>query len=270
MFLEEAVRAAREETRRRKEKVPTRRLEAMLPGALPSRDFASAISRRGGRIRLIAEVKRRSPSAGTIREGASAANMASVYCEAGASAISVLTCEYRFGGNTGDLADACRVSTLPVMRKDFVTEPYQVLEARVLGASSVLLIAGALGGSGTRKLMSACLEMGMTPLVEVHGRGDLEAALEAGAEVLGINNRDLVTLEVDLRTTERLISLVPGGTVVVSESGISKREQVVAMEELGVDAILVGETLMRDGDPGRKISELLGEVDGPCGSRSVE
>lgn len=270
MFLDDAVEAAKREARERMELFGVPLLERIVLDTPRPPDFKRAVTSRGDGVRIIAEIKRSSPSRGAIREDVRVASTVTEYVRGGASAVSVLTCAYRFDGSMGDLAGATSQARVPVLRKDFITERYQVLEARARGASAVLLIAAALSRERIRELVEYAAGLEMECLVEVHDAGDVNKALDGGAGVVGINNRDLRTLEVDLGTTERLLSLVPAGTVVVSESGISEREQVRRLEALGVDALLIGEALMRAEDPVVKIRELLGEVDEPCGSRSVE
>ncbi|MBU4490744.1 MAG: indole-3-glycerol phosphate synthase TrpC [Actinobacteria bacterium] len=270
MFLDDAVEAAMREARERMELFPVALLERIVLDTPTPPDFKGAVTSRGDGVRIIAEIKRSSPSRGAIREDVSVASTVSAYLRGGASAVSVLTCAYRFGGSMGDLARATSAARVPVLRKDFITEPYQVLEARARGASAVLLIAAALDAERIRELTEYAAGLGMECLVEVHSAGDVGKALEGGAEIIGINNRDLRTLEVDLGTTGRVMPYIPPGTVVVSESGVTGREQVKRLEDMGVDAVLIGEALMRAEDPVMKIRELLGEVDERCGSRSVE
>ena len=269
MFLDDAVEAARWEARDRMDMFPVALLERIVMDTPAPPDFRTAIASQGDGVRIIAEVKRSSPSVGVIRESVSVAETVSRYGAGGASAVSVLTCGFKFNGSMGDLADAALAVKIPVMRKDFITEPYQVLESRARGAAAVLIIAAALGAKRIRELVQYAAGMGMECLVEVHSAGEVEKALEGGAEIIGINNRDLGTLEVDLGTAGKVLPYIPAGTVVVSESGVTGREQVDRLEEMGVDAVLVGEVLMRAEDPEAKIRELLGEVDKPCGSRSV-
>jgi indole-3-glycerol phosphate synthase len=203
-------------------------------------------------------MKRASPSRGPIRPGASVAEVVGAYQAAGARAISVLTEPTHFGGSLDDLVEARAACELPLLRKDFVVDRYQLLEARAAGADAVLLIVAALGGERLAALIADASELGMDSLVEVHDEDEVEAAVEAGAEVIGINNRDLHSLDVDLGTTFRLLADVPAGTVVVAESGITERGHVSELEDAGVDAILVGEALMRADDPASAVRELLG------------
>ncbi|MBK5093252.1 MAG: indole-3-glycerol phosphate synthase TrpC [Actinobacteria bacterium] len=269
MFLEDAVSAAAASLCERMEATPAASLERALAVCPEPPDFTAAVSRGGGGVKIIAEVKRMSPSAGSIREDAPVAELVRAYCDAGAAAVSVLTSEYKFGGRIADLLEAGRASDVPLLRKDFIIDPYQVLESRVHGASAVLLLAAVLTVDRIRALEGYARELGMTALVEAHDRADLEKVLDADSLLVGINNRDLATLEVDVRTTDRLLPHIPEGHTVVSESGIRTRDQVIHMEELGIDALLVGEALMRAGEPGAMLKQLLGEVDESCGSRSA-
>ncbi|MBN1290112.1 MAG: indole-3-glycerol-phosphate synthase [Actinobacteria bacterium] len=259
MFLDEAVLESRREAELREESTPVAVLEKMVEEAPPSLDFKKAVARAGGRPRIIAEIKRSSPSAGSINPHVDVAGRVEAYREGGASALSVLTCAFKFGGGIGDLLSAARSAPLPVLRKDFITTTYQLVEARAFGASAVLLIAAALNGRQADTLMRKAVELGLEVLFEVHGTEDLEIALGAGAQIIGINNRDLQTLEVDLGTTEKLIGRLPDFVVKVSESGITNRADVERMERLGVDALLVGGVLMSAADPAGAIRELIGD-----------
>lgn len=221
----------------------------------PSRVFSEALSAAG--VSMIAEFKRASPSKGPIRPDAEIASIVSAYERAGAAAISVLTEERHFGGSLEDLRQARRACGLPLLRKDFIIDGYQLLEASAAGADAVLLIAAALTDRRLTQLMAQAAGAGLECLVEVHDRGELERALAAGAEIIGINNRDLRTFEVDLETCIKLMELMPDDIIVVGESGIRDREDVSRLARSGIDAILVGETLMRSSDPEGMIRELL-------------
>ena len=255
-FLESVVERTQADLARRKRATPAADLEARLGPRRRGRPFSEALIDEG--ISLIAEMKRASPSRGPIRPGASVAEIVGAYQTAGARAVSVLTEPAHFGGSIDDLAEARAACDLPLLRKDFLIDPYQVLEARAAGADAVLLIVAALGPERLAEMMGAASDLGMDSLVEVHDEDEVEAAVEAGAELLGINNRDLHSLEIDLGTTFRLLADVPAGTVVVAESGITARGHVAELEDAGVDAILVGEALMRADDPSLAIRELLG------------
>lgn len=222
------------------------------------RDFAAAIKSLG-EVRLIAEIKRRSPSRGDLRPGLNPALLAGAYQDAGAAAISVLTDEHFFGGSLMDLRRARAACTLPVLRKDFVLDQVQIWQLVIEnGPDAVLLIAAALTAEKLSALMAEANRYGVRSLVEVHNEAELEVALECGAEMIGINNRDLKSFEVKLETTERLRKLIPTGKIVVSESGIHGREDMKRMQGLGVDAVLVGEALMKSPEPAAKVGELLG------------
>ena len=236
--------------------MPAAELESRLGPSRRGRPFSEALIDEG--ISLIAEMKRASPSRGPIRPGASVSDVVSAYQRAGASAVSVLTEPNWFGGSLDDLVEARAACDLPLLRKDFVVDEYQLLEARVAGADAVLLIVAALERGRMEELMGAASDLGLDALVEVHDEKEVEVAVEAGAELIGINNRDLHSLEVDLETTFELLADVPAGTVVVAESGITENEDVERLERAGVDAILVGEALMRADDPVRAVRELLG------------
>ena len=255
-FLETVVERTQADVAARKLRVPATELEGRLGPAPRGRPFSEGLIDEG--ISLIAEMKRASPSKGPIRPGASVTEVVRAYQEAGARAVSVLTEGAYFGGSLDDLVEARGACDLPLLRKDFVVDDYQLLEARAAGADAVLLIVAALDTEHLEHLMGMASDLGMDTLVEVHDEEEVETAVESGAEVIGINNRNLHSLEVDLETTFRLLADVPAGTVVVAESGIAEREDVERLEEAGVDAILVGETLMRADDPVRAVRDLLG------------
>jgi indole-3-glycerol phosphate synthase len=244
--LDPILESTRAEVDRRRGAVSQRELERAaaerLQGDAP-RPFRAALEAPG--LTLIAEHKRRSPSAGTIRDGLSLAQVVQAYERGGAGALSVLTEPTRFGGSLGDLREARSASRLPILRKDFVVDPYQVYESLAAGADAILLIVAALSETALRRLRAEAAAIGLETLVEVHDRAELERACAAGAEVIGINNRNLATLEVDPRRTFKLLPLVPSDTVVVSESGWRRREQLDELAGQGVDAVLVGEALMR-------------------------
>jgi len=255
-FLETVVERTRADLAVRKLALPADELRGRLGPARRGRPFSEALISEG--ISLIAEMKRYSPSRGPIRPDATVSEVVTAYQAAGARAVSVLTEPEWFGGSLDDLVEARSVCELPLLRKDFVVDEYQVLEARAAGADAVLLIVAALSPERLRELMAAASDLGMDSLVEVHDEDEVEAAVEAGAEVIGVNNRNLHSLEVDLETTFRLLADVPAGTVVVAESGITRRDDVDRLERAGVDAILVGEALMTADDPVRAVRELLG------------
>ncbi len=254
--LREIVAHKREELAGRRRQVPLDAIRRRADAAEPARPFRAAI--RGPRIRLIAEVKGASPSAGTIRPEFDPAAIALGYEGAGAAAISVLTDARYFKGADEHLVAVRRTVGVPVLRKDFVIDPYQVYEARALGGDAVLLIVAILSPVLLADLQALAHELGMAALVEVHTGADLDRALTAGAPLIGINNRNLDTLETTLDPSRRLRSRIPDGVAVIAESGIEERAQVEEMERLGMHAVLVGTALMRSPDPSARVRELLG------------
>ena len=212
----------------------------------------------GDDIAIISEVKKASPSKGVIRADFDPVAIAEIYEQNGASAISVLTDEKYFQGSAAYLTDVSQAVGLPVLRKDFVVAPYQIYEARAIGASAVLLIVAMLSPEDLVDYLSVSRDVDLDVLVEVHTEEELHVALEAGAEILGINNRNLKTFEISLETTIELMDAVPSEVLVVSESGIFTREDVVRVRDAGADAVLVGESLMREPDIGVKLRELTG------------
>jgi indole-3-glycerol phosphate synthase len=252
--LEELVGATREALHRRKRERPLAELEAEAGSVPEGRPFAEALSRPG--TSLIAEHKRRSPSAGTIREGTSCADVVSAYERGGAAALSVLTEEAHFGGNLADLHEARAASSLPLLRKDFTIDPYQLYEAKAAGADAVLLVVGAMTQRELASLYVEAHSLDLDAVVEIHDEEELDRALEVDADVLGINNRDLEDFSVDIQRTFDLLADIPAGKVVVSESGIQNRHQIDELEQVGVDAVLIGEALMRAPDPEAAVREL--------------
>jgi indole-3-glycerol phosphate synthase len=252
--LEELVDATRRRLDERKRRRPLGDVELEAAGRPECRPFREALSRPGTSV--IAEYKRRSPSAGVIREGADVADLVRAYERGGAAALSVLTEEDHFGGSLADLHEAAATCDLPVLRKDFTIDPYQVFEAKAAGGDAVLLVVGALEPAELATLHGLARDLDVDALVEVHDEAELEVALAIDAEVIGINNRDLEDFSVDLSRTFELLTDVPAGKTVVSESGIATREQVEELEQVGVDAVLIGETLMRAPDPEAAVREL--------------
>jgi indole-3-glycerol phosphate synthase len=252
--LDELVGATREAVHRRKRERPLADLEREAGSQPEGRPFAEALARPG--TSLIAEHKRRSPSAGTIREGLSCADVVSAYERGGAAARSVLTEEAHFGGSLADLREARAASELPVLRKDFTIDPYQLYEAKAAGADAVLLVVGAMSQDELAALYREAHALDLDAIVEIHDEEELDAALEVDADVLGINNRNLEDFSVDIQRTFDLLHDVPAGKVVVSESGIQTRDQIDELEQVGVDAVLIGETLMRAPDPEEAVRQL--------------
>lgn len=253
VILDEIVESKRREAARIEGE--RRALEERAAAAPAPRGFADALA-SGDDVAVVAEFKRRSPSAGAFAEDADPASVARGYAEGGAAALSVLTDGPYFGGDLGDLAAARAAVDVPVLRKDFVLEPVQVVEARAAGADAVLLIARILGDGRLEELLAATAALGMDALVEVHGRDELDRALAAGAEVVGVNARDLDSFEVDLSVAEELVGRVPGGRVAVAESGVTGRDDVRRLARAGADAVLVGGWLMERGP--EAVSELCG------------
>ena len=223
----------------------------------PIRDFKGAIS-RSDRINLIAEIKFASPSAGIIREKPDPITIGRVYEEAGAAAISLLTDKRFFRGDLSHLPRLKRATSLPILRKDFIIDEIQVRESFLWGADAILLIAHILSRQKLKGLLGMCQSLGMAALTEVHDRNDLNKAIDCEADIIGINNRDLNTFKVDLAATLRLAPLVPGGGIIVSESGINNRGDVRVVKEAGVHAVLVGTALMNSEDIGKKAKGLAG------------
>jgi indole-3-glycerol phosphate synthase len=254
--LDRIVDQTREEVRRRSRDIPLAELESRLT-ARDERPFREALIRPG--VSVIAEHKRASPSAGEIRPGSSVAEIVSAYERGGASALSVLTEGPNFGGSLEDLREARAACGLPILRKDFVVDPYQVVETAACGADALLLIVAALEPSEIAELHAQARELDLDVLVEVHTEDDLTCALEiVDADVIGINNRDLGDFTVDVQRTFDLLADVPAGKIVVSESGFNSREQLDELERVGIDACLVGESLMRSPDPEAALRILTG------------
>ncbi|MBN7797763.1 indole-3-glycerol phosphate synthase TrpC [Parahaliea mediterranea] len=235
-------------------------LESRISEQSPARGFAAALAARVSQARpaVIAEVKKASPSKGVIREDFRPADIAASYQAGGATCLSVLTDVDFFQGADAYLQQARGACELPVIRKDFTVDPYQVVEARAIGADAVLLIVAALEDDQMRELAAAAAEVGLDALVEVHDRAELERALELPSPLIGINNRDLHTFDMRLETTLDLLAHIPDDRVVVTESGIHTPRDVALMREHGVHAFLVGEAFMRADEPGEKLQELFG------------
>jgi indole-3-glycerol phosphate synthase len=258
VILDRIVESTRESLAERKARIPVSAVRGLAAEQGAPRNFADALRSRS--ISLIAEVKRASPSRGPLCPELSVSSLVSTYSQSGAAAISVLTEPHYFQGSLEDLDAARAAVDLPLLRKDFVIDPYQVYESRAHGADAVLLIAAILAPDELSLLLGAVHDLNMTALVEVHNRSELETALGLSPGVIGINNRNLLDFSVELETTLSLRPLIPRDVVVVSESGIHTRADVVLLENAGVDAILVGEALITSSDPAAKIDELLGHV----------
>lgn len=256
-ILDKIVAKKYDEIAKAKAVVAEAELHARLKDALPARNFFAPLA-VGPPIRLIAEVKKASPSAGIIRADFNPVAIAQTYEAHGASCISVLTDESFFQGSLDYLQQIRAAVDLPLLRKDFILDPYQVVEARAAGADAVLLIAECLDDCTLRSLFNAICELGMTPLVELYEPANLQRVFDAGATLIGVNNRNLHTFEVDLEHTIRMRQRIPDECVLVGESGIKTHQDVARLQNAGVDAILVGESLMREPDIGVAVDQLLG------------
>ena len=257
-ILREIIARKREEIKERSAVSSLSELENRAAGQTACRGFAKAMQTAASyQPAVIAEAKRASPSKGVIRENFDPAAIARSYEAGGATCLSVLTDVDFFQGGDDCLVAARAACTLPVIRKDFLIDPYQVVEARALGADCVLLIAAALDDDQMAELAATAVESGMDVLVEVHDAAELERSLRLDTSLLGINNRDLHSFETRLETTFELLPMIPGDRLVVTESGIHSRDDVAAMQAQGVNAFLVGEAFMRAEDPGAKLKELF-------------
>jgi indole-3-glycerol phosphate synthase len=258
--LARIVAQTREQLQQRKQELAVGEMPEPPQGAAAGPRFEAALRAPG--LGVIAEFKRRSPSAGTLREHADLQEMLGAYERGGAVAFSVLTEEANFGGRLQDLSQARSTHRLPVLRKDFIVDPYQLHEARSAGADAVLLIVAALAQEQLVSLSEQARELRLDVLVEVHDGQELERALAAGAGLIGINNRDLRDFSVDVSRTEQLLGRIPPDVAVVSESGIGTVAQLRGLREAGVAAVLMGESLMRASDPARTLRSLLDGLQG--------
>ena len=258
MILDEILAQTRQGVASARGRVPLAELEEQIAVAPPVRDFCAALGKPG--LACIAEFKRCSPSKGWINRDADPAVVSSAYQAAGAAAISVLTDGPFFGGSLDDLRQARAAVDIPILRKDFIVDPYQVAEARAAGADALLLIVSALRQDDLVGLLAEVKRLGMEALVETHDRHEVERALAVQARVIGVNHRDLRTLQVDMTLATTMRSLVPSDRLLVAESGIRTADDMRRMREAGVDAVLVGESLMGDPDPGSALRRLLGRA----------
>lgn len=258
MILDEIIAYKKQELADTKRRVPLPEIKAKASDAAPARGFEKALS-AGGEIRLIAEVKKASPSKGVIREDFDPVAIAKTYAKSGVHCLSVLTEKKYFQGALEYLGDIRKAVELPLLRKDFIIDEYQIFEARAAGADAILLIAACLERQQIQDLIGIARETGLDVLVESHTYKELDRALLAGATLVGVNNRDLRSFSVSLQTTLDLLKDIPDDRTVVSESGIKTREDVLRLQKAGVDAILAGESLMKEKDIGRKVKELLGK-----------
>ena len=256
-ILAEILESKRREVQRLKVEVPQAELQRLAEGQEPALSLRRALT--GDSVRIIAEVKKASPARGLLRREFDPGQLATMYVDNGAAAISVLTDEGYFQGSLEHLKAAKVAASpagVPILRKEFIFDPYQVFEARGAGADAILLIVAMLTPECLAELLELSAKLGMECLVEAHDRQELESALDAGAEVLGINNRDLRTFDTDLAVTEALAPSVPEGKTIVSESGISRRSHIDRIAKAGAHAALVGEALVTADDPGAKLREL--------------
>jgi indole-3-glycerol phosphate synthase len=260
MLLDQIVADKREEVEGLKRTRPLETLQEALERSEPPRDFRTALRLEG--ISLIAEIKRASPSRGDMLPGVDAVEIADLYEQSGARAISVLTDAKYFKGSLEDLTSVHTNVRLPCIRKEFIIDPYQIYEARAASADAILLIVRILTDHEITEYLRVTRSLGMAALVETHTAEEIDRALSCGAHIIGINNRNLDTLEIDVNTTMQLKRRVPGGNILVSESGINTRTQVKMLEDGGVDAILVGESLLTSRNIRGKIRELLGHGEG--------
>jgi len=257
MILDRIVSQNLEALEDKKRRLPMAELRRLASEQPPALDLASAL--RGDAIRLIAEVKKASPSRGVIRPDFDPVEIARIYAGNGAAAVSVLTEAKHFQGSLDHLKDIRKAlpDKIPLLRKDFIVDPYQIYESRASGADSLLLIVAILKPEKLQELLQLSHELNMSCLVEVHDEAEVEIALKSQAKIIGINNRDLNTFGVDLATTERLHPLIPRDRIVVSESGIKERADIEKLSRLGIDAVLIGESLMSAPDIAAKMRELL-------------
>lgn len=254
--LDRILEARRVAVEHRKKVLPETALRYGVKHSAPLRDFPAALSRAG--LNVIAELKPASPSRGVLRHNFDAVALARAVEAAGAAALSVLTEEEFFNGSLKNLRDARENTALPVLRKDFVFDPWQVWETRANDADSFLLIVAALGDAQLRELLALGRELGMEALVEVHTAEELSRALSAGARIIGVNNRDLKTLGISVETSFQLIEQIPDGCIAVSESGLRAHDDLRRLREAGFDAFLIGESLMEAADPATALARLLG------------
>ncbi|MBI5682260.1 MAG: indole-3-glycerol phosphate synthase TrpC [Deltaproteobacteria bacterium] len=255
-ILDEIVFYKKRALEQKKKEVPLDILKKMVCDAEPTRDFAKAISGKG--INIIAEVKKASPSKGVIRKDFNPVGIAKIYEKNGAAAISVLTEGKYFHGHIGYLSEIKEAVSLPLLRKDFIFDEYQIYESRAAGADAVLLIAGLLDKEELKEFLNLSYSLGTACLVEVHDRKEIEKVLSTNARLIGINNRDLKTFKTDLDTTINLIKDIPSDKIVVSESGINTHKDILRLKDAGVKAFLIGEALMKEPDIGKKLREMKG------------
>lgn len=258
-ILDEIVAHKRKETEERKSLYPVRLLEQSIYFATPCVSMRHYI-RRPDKSGIIAEIKRKSPSKGIINAHVSVERVSIGYMQAGASAISVLTDRTYFGGSNEDLTTARKFNFCPILRKDFTVDEYQIVEAKSIGADAILLIAAALDAASLKSLASFAHSLGLEVLLEVHTREELDYSLDAGADLIGVNNRDLKTFTISLDVSKRLAPLIPDGVVKVSESGIESPEAIIELREHGFEGFLVGQNFMQHSSPEKACKEFIDEL----------
>ena len=256
MILDEILAQKRKEVEQAKAELSEGDIITRTAGLSPPRDFKSAIA-KPGRINLIAEIKKASPSRGIIREDFDPAGIARIYQDSGAQALSVLTDEQFFKGSLGHLGQVRTVTTIPILRKDFIIDRYQIYQSFLAGADAVLLIAGLLPENKLVNFLSIAAGLGMSSVLEVHSTEDVKKIQGIGIQIVGINNRDLTSFKIDLGTTERLIRLLPKNTIIISESGIKTSRDIKRLKDLGVKAVLIGETFMASADIAGEVRQLM-------------
>jgi indole-3-glycerol phosphate synthase len=259
-FLEKILSSKREEIREKKSIIPESEMKKLIHATPTPISLKRAIQKAPGMV-IIAEMKKASPSEGIICKQYDPNQIAISYAQNGATAISVLTDEKYFQGSLSHIAQIRSEIEIPILRKDFIIDPYQIFEARAHGADAILLIVAALDAIHLRELLSHTHTLGMDTLIEVHNRQDLETALEMGGKLIGINNRDLETFKIDLATTEQLARLVPEEITLVAESGIHTVDDACRMQQAGVDALLIGTQFMRQPSPGKALARFIEEFE---------
>ncbi len=262
MFLDEIIKHKKEELKEAKSEFPIIELKKRLDDLPPTKGFKKAFLSstldREPLTRIVAEIKRASPSKGIIRNDFDPVKIARIYEGEGATAISVLTEVHFFKGSADHLQLIRKAVKIPLLRKDFIFDEYQIYEARVWGADAVLLISAILDINELRELINLSRDLGLDCLLEVHNQKELEKVLDTEAEMIGINNRDLQSFEVEINNTLKLIPMIPKGKIIISESGINTREEIIRLQEAGVDGFLIGEALIREPDIGMKLKGFLG------------
>ena len=255
-FLSKIVKEKKVLLKEKKDKVPQKELEEKSRMPRSKRNFKNALMKPGG-ISLIAEIKQASPSKGIIVEKFNPSELAVIYQKSGADAISVLTEETYFKGNLRDISSVREKTDLPILRKDFIVDTYQVYESYIAGADAILLIAEILSGAQISEFLAISKSLGLDCLVEASSKPELEKILKTESDIIGINNRDLRSFKVDLETSRKLIPLIPKGKIVVAESGIKDAKDVKTIKDLGANAVLIGEALLKAGDIPSKIKQLI-------------